>query len=195
MPFIAISRLIATTSLAVVCCASAAKDTPPRVLQEPILGLRMNVANVKLDRLPENIQAMCEQIANDDKWKGYLWVFARANDASGATYYVVSGYFKRTHPAPAEALYDLDDRGAVYTVTGNTCSGDGPAREVFEVRDFKQTPQPVLQRLSEDLVARLVRAFGGADRLRTELRNQRIDPEQLSPELQAAFKPYFTPTR
>jgi hypothetical protein len=39
--------------------------------------------------------------------------------------------------------------------------------------------------------ARTVKAFGGADRLRAEIKNQRIDFDRLSPELQEAFKPYF----
>jgi hypothetical protein len=36
-----------------------------------------------------------------------------------------------------------------------------------------------------------VRAFGGADKLQTELRNQHIHPASLPPELREAFKPYF----
>jgi hypothetical protein len=81
------------------------------------------------------------------------------------------------------------------TITGNKCSAEGPARDVFEAQDFNVTPQPVLQQLARDLVTRLARAFGGADRLRAEIKNQRIDYDQLSPELQEVFKPYFAPTR
>ena len=50
---------------------------------------------------------------------------------------------------------------------------------------------PILKLLAVDLAVKTVKAFGGADRLRTEIRNQRIDFNQLSPELQEAFKPYF----
>jgi hypothetical protein len=75
-------------------------------------------------------------------------------------------------------------------VTGNKCEGD-PADESFEARDFNDTPQPIFQKLARDLAARLVRAVGGPDRLRMEIKNQRIDFDQLSPDLQEAFRPYF----
>lgn len=80
-------------------------------------------------------------------------------------------------------------------MTSANCIADGTAREVFDVRDFNETPQPILQQLSRDLAARLVKAFGGADQLRTEIKNQRIDFDQLSPELQEAFKAYFPATK
>jgi hypothetical protein len=68
---------------------------------------------------------------------------------------------------------------------------DDPADESFEARDFDQTPLPILQQLARDLAARLVRAVGGPEKLRAEIKNQRIDFDKLSPELQEAFKPYF----
>ena len=78
----------------------------------------------------------------------------------------------------------------MYAVTGNKCADD-PADESFEARDFDQTPLPILQQLARDLAERLVRAVGGPDKLRVEIKSQRIDFDKLSPELQDAFKPYF----
>ena len=78
----------------------------------------------------------------------------------------------------------------MYAVTGNKCADD-PADESFEARDFDQTPLPILQQLARDLAVRLVRAVGGPDKLRVEIKSQRIDFDKLSPELQDAFKPYF----
>jgi hypothetical protein len=49
----------------------------------------------------------------------------------------------------------------------------------------------VLEQLARDLAARLVRATGGESSLRKELRRQHIEFNQLTPELQQAFKPYF----
>ncbi len=72
---------------------------------------------------------------------------------------------------------------------------DEPADESFEVRDFDQIPLPILQQLARDLATRLVRAVGGPDKLRAEIKSQRIDYERLSPELQEAFKPYFGTTK
>jgi hypothetical protein len=153
------------------------------------LGLRLEIAGLKLDPLPEDVRAMCEQVADDDTWTGRVWIVAEAKDAT-TTYYILAGYFKRRHPEPGESLYDTDSQGGFYTIAGTKCGGD-PAREVFDVRDFNATPQPILQQLANDLAARLVRAEGSPDTLRAEIKNQRIDFNQLSPELQEAFKPYF----
>jgi hypothetical protein len=45
--------------------------------------------------------------------------------------------------------------------------------------------------LGRDLAARTVRALGGPDRLRAEIKHQRIDFNSLPKELQEAFAPYF----
>jgi hypothetical protein len=188
-------KLLAALLFAVFGNSANAAPTnhPPRFLQEPVLGLRLEVAGLKLDPLPEDVRAMCGQVADDDIWTGRVWIVAEARDAA-ATYYVLAGYFKRRHAGPGESLYDTDSQGGVYTIKGTKCGGD-PAREVFDVRDFNETPQPFLQQLANDLAIRLVKALGGADRLRAELNRQRIDFNQLSPELQVAFKPYFGPMK
>ena len=57
-------------------------------------------------------------------------------------------------------------------------------------------PDRVLKALAADLAARTVKAFGDPDRLRAELKAQRVDFNALPSELQEAFKPYFdTDTR
>jgi hypothetical protein len=80
-------------------------------------------------------------------------------------------------------------RGVLYIVTGNKCVDD-PADEAMEA-PTEEVPLPILRHLARDLAARLVRAVGGPDRLRAEIKNQRIDFDALSPELREAFKPYF----
>lgn len=191
MPSIAIKFLVALLVGALITgpADSAPGDHPPRYLQEPVLGLRMELKGLGLDLLPETIRSRCSQIADDERWTGQVWILAQATDAT-TQYYVVAGYFKRRHPGPGEGLYDTGSQGGVYMVTATTCGGD-PARETFDVRDFNQIPQPVLQQLAHDLATKLTRAFGGSDRLRAEIRNQRIDFNGLSPELQQAFAPYF----
>ena len=72
---------------------------------------------------------------------------------------------------------------------------DDPADESLLARDVNQTPLPILQKLARDLAARLVQAVGGPDQLRAEIKNQRIDFDRLSAELQDAFKPYFVPKK
>lgn len=186
---IGIKRLVAAALLAACSPIVLAGDKPPRFLQEPVLGLRLETASAKLEPLPEDVRALCIQIADSESWTGRKWIFARATDAT-TTYYVVSGYAKRRHPEPGESLYEADKRGGVLFVTATKCEGD-PARETFETRDFDGIPQPILQQLAQDLAVRLARAVGGPDRLRAEIKNQRIDFDQLSPELQEAFKPFF----
>jgi hypothetical protein len=192
MPSTVTKSLLAALLFAVVGSRAGASPSnhPPRFLQEPVLGLRLEVPGLKLDPLSEDVRALCGQVADDETWTGRVWIVAQAKDGA-TTYYVLAGYFKRRHPEPGQSLYDTDSQGGFYTLTGTKCGGD-PAREVFDVRDFKATPQPVLQQLAHDLAARLVQAFGGPDQLRVEIKNQRIDFDQLSPELQEAFAPYFS---
>lgn len=90
---------------------------------------------------------------------------------------------------PGEHLYEPTTRGGLMAVTGNKCEGD-PADEAMHAPS-DEVPLPILKQLARDLAARLVRAVGGPDKLRAEIKNQRIDFNQLSPELQEAFKPYF----
>lgn len=191
MPYTAIKLLLAASlfTLSGRQAEATSGKSPPRYLQEPVLGLRMEMAGLKLDPLPEDIRALCDQISDDERWTGRAWIVASAKDAA-TTYYVLAAQFRRRHAEPGQGIYDLDSQGGFYTITGNQCGGD-PAREVFDVRDPNQTPVTILQQLARDLAARLVRALGSPERLRRELWNQRIDFNALSPELQEAFKPYF----
>lgn len=186
MPSIVTKRVILATLVAIISAAATAGDKPPRYVIEPALGLRLD-ADVKLEPLPNEVSALCSR--DSENWIHHERIFARAHDAA-ATYYVVSGYSKRRNPEPGQSLFEPIVRGGLYVVTGNNCVDD-PADESFEVRDFDRTPLPILQQLARDLAARLVRTVGGPDKLRAEIRNQRIDFDRLSPELQEAFKPYF----
>lgn len=196
MPSIAISRIAAATLFAISATAAAAvSDKPPRFLTVPVLGLRLPLDGIRAEPLPGDLRAKCWQIENDVA-TSRVWIFGRASDAA-STYYVLTGYSKRLHPEPGQKVYEYWERGAVYTVTGDKCGGDD-AEETFEVHDPNadndgNVPIPMLKALALDFAARTVKAFGGADRLRAEIKAQRIDFNKLSPELQAAFKPYFAP--
>jgi hypothetical protein len=195
MPCTVISRLAAAALFAISATASATgSNQPPRFLTVPVLGLRVEVAGLKLDPFPEDLRAICGQIADDDLYSGRMWIFGRAKD-SASTYYVLAGYFKRRTPDPDRRLYEVSERGSVFTIRGGKCGGDD-AGETFDVRDLNadnngNVPIPILRELARDLAAQTVRAFGGHDRVGAEIRKQRIDFNQLSPELQEAFAPYF----
>lgn len=191
MPFIATRKFVVTIAVVVASMAASAAEYahPPKYLVEPMFGLKVQLANGKLEPLPEQVRAACTQMADNEAWTGRQWIFGVVQ-SDEATYYLVSGYFERRHPGPGELRYHQPDQGGFYVVKGQDCGGD-PAREAFEVRDFEQIPKPVLERLARDSKARLVRAFGGESRLRAEIKKQGITSDRLTPELAIAFKPYF----
>lgn len=201
MPCTVINSLAAAVLLAISATAAASSsDKPPRSLTVPVLGLRLPLDRINVDKFPEDIRATCDQVADDESYTGQVWIFGRAKDAS-STYYILTGIFKRRNPDPTgeRRLYENWDNGLVFTVTGAKCGGDD-AVETFEVHDPNaendgNVPDPILRELARDLAARTVRAFGGADRLRAEIKSQRIDFNQLPSDLQEAFKPYFGPAK
>lgn len=187
----AVSRAIVVGFFAMASCAAFAKEVPPRILQDPVFGLRFEAAKVRLDALPDDVVALCPGLSNEQE-QMRLWTYAIAHDAA-RTYYVVGGYYIRHDPERPELLsYVLDTLGAVFYVQGTECTLSGPARETFDARFFEETPQPILQQLAADLSSRLARAFGGPNQLATQFQNQHIDSSALSPELREAFQRYFS---
>lgn len=201
MPCTAINKLAAASLLAISATAGASStNQPPRALTVPVLGLRLPLERINVDKFPEDLRATCDQIADDELYTGQVWIFGKARDAA-SSYYVLTGIFKRRNPDPTgeRRLYENWDNGLVVTVKGGKCGGDD-AVETFGVHDPNaendgNVPDPILRELARDLAARTVRAFGGPDRLRAEIRNQRIDFNQLPSDLQVAFKPYFQPAK
>ncbi|MBC7455427.1 MAG: hypothetical protein H7335_17375 [Massilia sp.] len=176
--------------------AAATSNQLPRFLTVPALGLRLPLDRLNLDPFPEDIRATCDQISDKERSTGRMWIFGRAKDAA-STYFVLSGYFKRRSPDAEQRLYEFFDDGFVLTIRGNNCGGDPDASETFDARDPNadntgNVPIPILRELARDLAAQTVRAVGGADQLRAEIKNQRLDFNTLSPELQEAFRPYFS---
>lgn len=194
MPSTVISRITAAALIAISTTAAATgSNKPPRFLTIPVLGLRLPLERVNLEPFAEEIRIHCGQL-EDEYATSRAWILGRAKDAA-STYYVLTGYSKRLNKDPEQKLYEYWDRGAVYTVTGSKCGGDD-ADETFDVHDPNadndgNVPIPMLKALAIDFAARTVKAFGGADKLRAEIKAQRVDFNRLSPELQEAFKPYF----
>jgi len=199
MPCTVISRL-ATAALCAISVTASAVDSnqPPRFLPVPALGLRVEIAGLTLATFPDDLRAECDQIADDGSYTARMWIFGRAKDAA-SSYYALSGYFKRRKADSERRLYEVPDTGSVFTIRGVKCGGDD-ARETFDARDPNadntgNVPIPILRELARDLAIQTVRAYGGPDKLRAEIKKQRIDFNQLSPELQEAFKPYFGPAK
>ena len=191
----AISRLAAVAWFAISATAAASSSNQlPHFLLVPVLGLRLPLDGLKLDKFPEEIRATCSQIADDEQYTGHVWIFGRAKDAA-STYFILTGYFKRRSADPERRLYELWENGSVFAVRGNKCGGD-EAGDTFGTADPNaendgNVPDPILRALARDLAVQTVRAVGGSDRLRAEIKSQRIDFNKLPPQLQEAFKPYF----
>jgi hypothetical protein len=198
MPCTVTSKLAAAGLFAISATAAASSsDQPPRFLTVPVLGLRLPLDHLNVDKFPEDIRAKCFQIADDERYTHQVWLFGEAKDAA-STYFILTGFAKRRSPDPEgkNRLYENWETGSVFTAQGNDCGGDDAAVETFEYYDPNpendgNVPNLIKQELARDLAARTVRAVGGPDRLRAEIKKQRIDFNELPPELQEAFAPYF----
>lgn len=192
MHSIALSRIICAALVAFTSCSVLAAESGPRILTEPVLGLRYEAARVKFDPLPAHALEHCETMRDNEYGRGIWFIYAQAVDSLGRTYYVSGGYEIRTDE-PNPLRYQTGDLGAVFFTERGACTYIDTARQVFEDRLFdNELPEPILKALAADIAKRFVKAFGGTDKLRTELRNQHIDKNELPPELLDALKPYFT---
>lgn len=191
---IAIKRTAVSIAMLFASCACSAAATKPLVLQEPVLGLRYEIAKNKFDTLPKSDLANCETFQDDSDSSATWYVYGKFKDASGRTYYVSGGYETTHNPTRNEDRYETTNFGAVFFIDGSKCVYLDEARQTFVDRVFNDEMSPhVLQGLATDIATRLARAFGGTERLKVELRNQRIDLTDLPPELRAAFKSYIAP--
>jgi hypothetical protein len=173
-----------------------AADPAPRILREPVLGLHYERAQVKFDPLPPQALANCETLADNEYRRSVWYVYGQARDASGRMFYVTGGYEERLDGRPAHRRFETEDLGLVLYSDSQSCEPGDPARDTFDQRSFDDILTPsILKQLAVDVVRRLERAFGGPDRLRLELRNQRVDLDALPPELRDAMKAYITPHR
>lgn len=187
---IAIKRLALGAALLAGTASSA--QPGPRVLREPVFGLRYEPAKVRFDTLPAQVTVNCETMADNAQYESRWFIYGAARDSSGRQYYVAGGYTIRHNAKQPHLRYEVEDLGLVFFTENETCTPIDSARQVFDDRLLDgDLPQHVLQRLAADVVRRLERAFGGGDRLRSELSNQRIDANALPPELREALRPYL----
>jgi hypothetical protein len=57
--------------------AVASSTQPPRFLAIPVLGLRLPLDRLNVDKFPEHVRATCDQIADDELYPGQVWIFSR----------------------------------------------------------------------------------------------------------------------
>lgn len=191
MHSIARSRIITAALFAFTSCSVLAAEPGPRILAEPVLGLRYEAARVKFDSLPADALEHCETMRDNEYGRGIWFIYAQTTDPSGRTYYVSGGYEIRTDE-PKHRRYLTGDLGAVFFTERGTCTYIDTARQVFEDRLFDdELPEPILKALAADIGKRFVKAFGGTDKLRAELQKQHVDKTALPPELLVELKSYF----
>ena len=184
-------QIVAGAVLVLVGTHAMAADPAPRIVREPVLGLHYERARVKFDPLPPQALSNCETLGDNEYSRAVWYVYGQARDASGRMFYVTGGYEERLDGRPAHRKFDTEDLGLVLYHDAQTCEPVDSARDVFDQRmvDGVLTPS-ILKQLAVDVVRRLERAFGGPDRLRLELRNQRVNLDLLPPELREAMKTY-----
>jgi len=191
MHFSALGRLAAATVFALVSSSTFAALPSPRILSEPVLGLRYEAARVKFDPLPSHAHANCEYMVDSEDWESVWFIYAQATDASGRTYYATGGY-DISRNSSGKARFTTGDAGLIFFTDRGACITLEQVRDTFDARLFDDNmTEPVLKLLAADFAKRLERAFGGPAKLRSELRNQHIDKDALPPELFEALKPYF----
>lgn len=164
----------------------------PKIVQEPVFGIKYDIEQAHFDLFPRALLARCSEYSDTTNWTvDQMWVYATAR-AGEATYYVIGGTLKRRNPQAFQSRYELDPLGGVISIEGSRCIGYGQAREVFNARNFDEIPRPVLQALADDLADRLVRGLGGERNFRRILKKNKIEEQSLSPELTGAFQRYIS---
>ncbi|WP_374581306.1 hypothetical protein [Pseudoduganella sp.] len=188
MRYIVRNAKVAILCLLLASVASAA-DNSPRLLRDPLLGLRYDRTLVNFERLSPQQLAPCPTLADRDSIKSNWYVFAMARTANAGAYYLVGGYSIRTHPYPPEIpRYELDDAGVIFSISGERCVVfEAPARAMFEPLLAGEIPEPILLALANDHASRMVQAYQGSSQLRAAMRKQGISVQALPGTLREAY--------
>jgi len=185
------SRFLVTAFLTFINYSAFAALPAPDVATDPVLGLRYETARVRFDPLPKHAIANCEYMNDEPGWKSVWFIHAQAQDSSGEIYYVIGGYDIGSNAAGAQKFF-TNVYGLIVVTDRGTCITLDETRQTFEAKPFNgEIKRPVRKLLATDYARRLERAFGGAEQLRTEMRNQYVDKDTLSLDMQRALKAYL----
>lgn len=191
MSSIVLKKATAGAMLLFMACVCFASNNPPRTLKEPVLGLRYNVSTTRFEPLPAIETAKCE---TNDNATSVWFIYAKHKTNSGRVYYISGGYTVWRNPEPGQPKYEADEYGGVFYIEGEKCAYIDEVRQTFIDRVFNdEMDLQTLHGLASDYAIRLQKAFGGTERLRLELRNQKVDPDDLPAEIHEVLKPYFSP--
>jgi len=79
-------KYIASGALIIFSSSLFAAEPGPRILSEPVLGLRYEAARVKFDLLPAQALSHCETMQATKYRRSVSFIFAQAEAPSGRTY-------------------------------------------------------------------------------------------------------------
>lgn len=190
MPLNTIKLLICAILLGIASGLPWAQPMP-RILQDPLLGLRYEPATIHFAPLPTKMLNDCPLLTDGGHSKRAFFIFASAADASGRIFYLLNGYETlRRNGDGRSPQYVVDEYGPIIMIHDHACVIiDHEGGDRFQERIFtEEYSQDIQQRLLIDYANRLATAYGGKERLRMELLNQLVDVDTLPEELRRAFR-------
>ncbi|XLZ68828.1 hypothetical protein ABT364_20080 [Massilia sp. SR12] len=182
-------KLMAALHCLLLASVASAAERSPRLLRDPLLGLRFDRTLAKFKRVSPRLLAPCPTLVDRESIKSNWYVFAMARTANAETYYLVGGYSVRTPPfVPGIPRYEHDDAGVIFSISGESCVVfEAPARAMFEPHLAGEIPEPIVLALANDHALRMAHAFNGPSQLRAALRSQRISIQALPRPLREAY--------
>ncbi|MTW12971.1 hypothetical protein GM658_20395 [Pseudoduganella eburnea] len=182
------SLVAAALVVAPLSVAYAEEDTP-RVLQEPLIGLKYEQRWVQFEPVEPNLLSSCPTLADRESIRSRWFIYAKAEDKSRAAFYVVGGYSVRTRPSPPDLpKFELDSHGVIFSIKDGQCMVfEEEAIRMFEPELAGEIPDEVLQALARDNANRLVAAFGSKAKVEQLLRNQHVAISKLPFALREAY--------
>ena len=148
---------------------------------DPLLGLSYDVRKTHFETLPPSIRELCRQAGKAERW-----IYA-SYSLDTAIYLVVAGLVKIDDGNQSSNLWEPGS-GVVLEMSASQkkCRAIGAPDVVF-FKEGGNIADPVLEGLARDAVSRYVKAFGGEEKLKRRMAEQKIKPGLLAPPVSKAF--------
>lgn len=166
-----IVRSLASLALALVAACAVPVTAPSHepLMSDPLLGLPFDPYTTRFEQFPYT-----RSVAELSQRKPQ-WIFASYRDTkSRDTYWIVSGYQEvKPDDNGGNAKVHLEpDFGAVVRISQARWTVLGTPDRLFDTQQPLLAPE-ILHGLVRDAAVRYVRAFGGANKLSTEIEQQK----------------------
>lgn len=166
-----------------------AEESAPRVLQEPLLGIRYEQSQAQFEPVRPELLSLCPTLADRESIKSNWFIYAKAEDWARSVFYIVGGYSVRTRPRlPDLPKFELDTPGVIFSIKDGQCTVfEEAAIRMFEPDLAGEIPEEILQVLARDHASRLTAALGGKANTERLLRTQHIAIAKLPFALREAY--------